>query len=285
MKTSVLRVAPIALLTPFLVATLACERAARSPAAPSAAGGAQEQSIIPPNPSPNPRQADLEFFELCKDFSTGSGPAVTFDVSVDVGSNGGSDQTFQVSLNAGQCKDIWLIGGSPGDVVTVTENLPAGYTASWTKTTTSGGPTTGTGVTASGSVSGAIGTLVVFLNTPTTPPPPEGGQGCTPGYWKQEQHFDSWPAPYTPSTLFSDVFENAFPGKTLLQVLNLGGGGLNALGRHTVSALLSAGSSGVSYDLTTAEVISQFNAVFPGGDYEGLKNKFAGFNEQTCPLN
>jgi hypothetical protein len=92
MKTSVLRVAPIALLTPFLVVTLACERAARSPAAPSAAGGAQEQSIIPPNPSPNPRQADLEFFELCKDFSTGSGPAVTFDVAVDVGSNGGSDQ-------------------------------------------------------------------------------------------------------------------------------------------------------------------------------------------------
>jgi hypothetical protein len=27
------------------------------------------------------------------------------------------------------------------------------------------------------------------------------------------------------------------------------------------------------------------NAVFPGGDYEGLKNKFAGFSEQTWPLN
>jgi hypothetical protein len=277
-----LRVAPIALLTPFLLVTLACERATRSPAAPSAAAGAEEQSIIPPNPSPNPRQADLEFFELCKDFSTGSGPAVTFDVVVDVGSNGGADQTFQVTLNAGQCKDIWLVGGSPGDVVTVTENVPAGYTASWTKTTTSGGPTTGTGATASGSVGGAVGTLVVFLNTPI---PQEGGQGCTPGYWKAPEHFDSWPAPYTPTTLFSDVFEDAFPGLTLLDVLKLGGGGLNALGRHTVAALLSAASSGVNYNLTTAEVIAQFNAVFPGGDYETLKNTFAGFNEQTCPLN
>jgi len=25
--------------------------------------------------------------------------------------------------------------------------------------------------------------------------------------------------------------------------------------------------------------------VFPGGDYEGQKNIFAGFNEQGCPLN
>ncbi len=63
-----------------------------------------------------------------------------------------------------------------------------------------------------------------------------GGEGCTPGYWKQSQHFDSWTG-YSPSTQFSAVFENAFPGKTLLQVLEQGGGGLNALGRHTVAAL------------------------------------------------
>ena len=22
--------------------------------------------------------------------------------------------------------------------------------------------------------------------------PPPGGEGCTPGFWKQDQHFDSW---------------------------------------------------------------------------------------------
>ncbi len=67
-------------------------------------------------------------------------------------------------------------------------------------------------------------------------------------------------------------------------MVSLGGGGLNALGRHTVSALLSASSPGVNYALTAAEVIAMFNAVFPGGDYEALKNVFEGFNEQDCPL-
>jgi hypothetical protein len=46
------------------------------------------------------------------------------------------------------------------------------------------------------------------------------------------------PAPYAPSTPFSAVFDDAFPGKTLLQVLQQGEGGLTALGRHTVAALV-----------------------------------------------
>lgn len=116
-------------------------------------------------------------------------------------------------------------------------------------------------------------------------PPPSGGEGCTPGYWRQSQHFDSWAAPYTPGTDFSAVFEDAFPGMSLGEVVRLGGGGLNALGRHTVAALLNAASSGVDYPLSTAQVISQFNAVYPGGNYEGLKNTFEGYNESYCPLN
>jgi hypothetical protein len=114
---------------------------------------------------------------------------------------------------------------------------------------------------------------------------PPGGEGCTPGYWKQGHHFDSWTYPYTPETLFSDVFEDAFPGKTLLEVLGQGGGHLIALGRHTVAALLNAASSGVSYDLTVNDVIKKFNDVYPGGEYEDLKDWFEDFNEQGCPLN
>jgi hypothetical protein len=287
MRTPLLRGALIALPAAVLLGTLACSDRSPIPAtAPSTTDAPQVQADIPPGPGPNTRQVDVEYFELCKDYSTGSGPNVTFDVSVDMGSNGGADQTFQVTLTAGECRDIWLKGGSPGDIVSVTENVPTGYTASYTKTALSGGSTTTTGPvqasSASGSTSGTTGTLVVFLNTPI---PQEGGEGCTPGYWKQSQHFDSWTAPYTPTTQFSAVFDDAFPGKTLLDVLKLGGGGLNALGRHTVAALLNAASSDVDYNLTTADVISQFNAVFPGGDYEGLKNTFAGFNEQTCPVN
>ena len=114
-----------------------------------------------------------------------------------------------------------------------------------------------------------------------------GGEGCTPGYWKQDQHFDSWPAPYTPDMLFSDVFEDAFPGMTLVEVASTGGGGLDALGRHVVAALLNSASDGVSYDLTTDEVIDMFNDVYPSSeeDYETLKDIFAGYNEQNCPLN
>src|SRR3990167_8974581 len=59
----------------------------------------------------------------------------------------------------------------------------------------------------------------------------EGIEGCSPGYWKQSQYFSEWPSPYTSDTLFSSVFEDAFPGKTLLQVLELNDGGLDSLGR------------------------------------------------------
>ena len=137
----------------------------------------------------------------------------------------------------------------------------------------------------------ALAMLVGSATIGSAAPAQAAAQGCTPGYWKQSQHFDSWTAPYTPGTLFSSVFENAFPGLTLLQVLQLRGSDgdaqnqLNALGRHTVAALLNAASGVVDYEFTTAQVIAAFNAVFPGGDYEGQKNIFATENESGCPLN
>lgn len=115
-----------------------------------------------------------------------------------------------------------------------------------------------------------------------------GGEGCTPGYWKQRHHFDSWPAAYAPTTLFGSVFANAFPGKTMVQVLSLKGGGLNALGRHSVAALLNAASSGVDYDLEVADVIAAFNAAYASGDRETITNQkdvFDMLNNQGCPLN
>ncbi len=112
-----------------------------------------------------------------------------------------------------------------------------------------------------------------------------GGDGCTPGYWKQPQHFDSYTAPYTPDTLFADVFVDAFPGMSLRDVLKQGGGGLKALGRHSVAALLNAASGDVSYDRTQEQVIASFNAAYASGGFEALKDLFETFNEQGCPLN
>lgn len=111
-------------------------------------------------------------------------------------------------------------------------------------------------------------------------------EGCTPGWWRQRHHLDSWPAPYMTGTLFSNIFEDAFPGKTLLQVLRQGGGGLKVLGRHTVAALLNSASPDVSYDLSIIEVIDMFNDVYPGSkqDYNSVKNTLENFNEQVCPL-
>ncbi|MEQ9451815.1 MAG: hypothetical protein RJQ07_09535 [Pseudomonadales bacterium] len=114
-----------------------------------------------------------------------------------------------------------------------------------------------------------------------------GGEGCTPGYWKQRHHFDSYPAEYQPDDLFNEVFDvAAFDSDlTLAQATRLRGGGLNALGRHAVAALLNAASDDVSYDRSVDSVIASFNAAYATGDYEPVKNVFEGFNEQSCPLN
>jgi hypothetical protein len=207
------------------------------------------------------------------------------DASFEVSVSGGAASTL--SLTNGECKDAVVLN-APDDVqVTVTETVPAGTVVDSiviVKAGPNGTSTekvTGTN-TVTRNINGDFQRTETFYNHKVEQP---GDQGCTPGYWKQDQHFDSWPAPYTPNTLFSDVFDDAFPGLTLLQVLQLGGGGLNALGRHTVSALLNSASSGVQFSLTTQEVIDAFNAVFPGGNYEGLKNRFAAANERSCPLN
>jgi hypothetical protein len=209
-----------------------------------------------------------------------------------------------VTLSDGECQTIALRGGLGADVTVTETDVQDGFHLDRVVLTKLSGSfcqapgtvttTTETGPSVSGHISGAQGdgtcdgVLAEFYNVPDEPPPPpQGGEGCTPGYWKQKQHYDSWPAPYTPNTLFSAVFENAFPGKKLVDVLGLGGGGLNALGRHVVAALLNAGSNGVDYDLTTTDVINGFNAVFPGTakNYELLKDQIGTLNEQGCPLN
>jgi hypothetical protein len=74
-------------------------------------------------------------------------------------------------------------------------------------------------------------------------------------------------------------------GVTLLEALGLNGGGLDALMRHAVAALLSAASPDVAYPLTTAQVIAAYNAAYASGDYETQKNIFDRYNNLGCPLN
>lgn len=114
-----------------------------------------------------------------------------------------------------------------------------------------------------------------------------GGEGCTPGYWKQPQHADSWVATgYAPDDMFCDIpsIECAFPGMMMVEVLWQGGGGINSLGRHTVAALLNAASPDVSYDLDEAAIINMFNGVYPDGPFNPTKDVLENFNEQGCPI-
>jgi alcohol dehydrogenase class IV len=73
----------------------------------------------------------------------------------------------------------------------------------------------------------------------------------------------------------------------LLQVLWFGAGGLDALGRHAVAALLNAAhpytSPPPAID-TPAEVILAFQKAFDSGNYEATKNMFAAANSAGCPM-
>jgi uncharacterized delta-60 repeat protein len=110
-----------------------------------------------------------------------------------------------------------------------------------------------------------------------------GGQGCRPRFWRT--HPGQWPAAHPPSALFASVFENAFPEMTLEQVLRQRGGGLKALGRQTVAALLNAASGDVGYDLTAAEVVAMFNDTYPGtkSAYRTLTRNLRKLNKKGCP--
>ena len=130
---------------------------------------------------------------------------------------------------------------------------------------------------------------ILLLCTPVL-----GGQGCTPGFW---MNWTGAPPGLQPNAwaatgyYWSDPFTsagcvNAYQNRTFLQVLNLSGGGKNALGRHTVAALLGAAHPHAAYDLTVTEVVAMFNDVFQNdANVNALRILFESYDEQGYPLN
>lgn len=275
-----------AVLLPFFAVACGPENAG-NPAAPASIGG---PSFIATDEGAGNGLANFEHIEVCKYGSTA-------DVTVNFTQATSGVTSVTHSFADGECRVLGNFDGTtvngPADITASESNIPTGFQFDSLRTTVVGrnGASGSVSVSTTNSFSylGAdndVGILVEFFNSaiPTT----GGGEGCTPGYWKQSQHFDSWVG-YTQNQLFSSVFEDAFPGKTLLEVISNGGNTAGeALGRHTVAALLNAAAgSGVSYDLTTAQVIAGFNAAWPGtkNQLNAQKAIFAGFNEQVCPLN
>ena len=151
----------------------------------------------------------------------------------------------------------------------------AGVGLATDSTTTSTSPSTSTSTT-----------------TTTTTTTPEGGESCTPGFWKNnadKKGASQWTDPYDPTDLVSSVFSAAPTGigsLTLLQGLELGGGGVNALTRHAIAAVLSAAHPDIDYPLTVAEIVAAVNAAY-GGDadaIEDLKNDLDAFNNLGCSI-
>jgi uncharacterized repeat protein (TIGR01451 family) len=123
--------------------------------------------------------------------------------------------------------------------------------------------------------------------------PKPGDEGCTPGFWKQDQHFDSWVG-FEPDQSFEDVFgvdvtlraggQNTIEDPTLLDALNATGGGVNALARHAVAALLNASNPDVDSVFTEAEVIAIVQEAVESGEFEEAIAQLAAANELGCPL-
>jgi hypothetical protein len=128
-------------------------------------------------------------------------------------------------------------------------------------------------------------------------PPPPGGQGCTPGYWKN--HTDSWPPTgFSPSQSVQSVFGAAaaypaYGSASLLQGLSFQGGsgvegGVGNLLRAAVAGLLNTAHSGVSYPRTTAALIADVDAALASGDRDtmlSLASQIDQDNNLGCPLN
>ena len=131
---------------------------------------------------------------------------------------------------------------------------------------------------------------------------PLGGQGCTPGFWKNPKHFSLW-TNYTPTQLVGSVFNvpAVFPdgssgtslsGATLADGLAFQGGSTingasQILLRAAIAGLLNSTNAGVAYPFTTAQIISSVNTALNSGDRTQITNlatQIDNANNGGCPL-
>ena len=143
--------------------------------------------------------------------------------------------------------------------------------------------------------SAAIDNIRLRSGEEPPPPPPPGGEGCTPGYWKN--HLDSWAATgFSPSQTLSSVFSgglNGLASDSLLTALRYHGGSSivaakQILLRTAVAALLNAGHPDVDYDQSVAAVIAAVNAALASNDRDTILALAAELDESNnagCDLN
>ena len=258
----------------------------------------------------NPR---IESLILCKEWRNAEDISVDFDVTVDDLKQGGTSTTLTRTLTdtgSRECRIVAQFDGTtsasgPANLMIV-EDVPAGaaladivvtaVNSSGAVIDASGAPyfstvDKATGTWSAQNADNTIGFRVEYFNELL----PSGGEGCTPGYWKNHagaysfsvggrKKPSAWQV-YSPPAGYDATFgvTSSF-NSTLIAALIRGGGGENALGRHAVAALLNAAHSGVSYAFTTSQVIALVQSAYASGDFTGIKDQLAAANEQGCPL-
>ncbi|HEX4934700.1 MAG TPA: hypothetical protein VFV33_16030, partial [Gemmatimonadaceae bacterium] len=148
--------------------------------------------MVPFEPTP-------EEVEVCKLYEPGvNGPTVTFDWAIDDSANGSINATGSVNVAPGECVVLPPAGTRTHEhLVYVQERVPVGFYSTYiAKEYHMGVVTVGNTVvadTATAYMHGDRGWALIFTNNVA-----RGTLGCSHGYWKVEQHWDSWPAPYGP---------------------------------------------------------------------------------------
>ena len=204
---------------------------------------------------------------------------------------------------------VWNCGDSPLHGVNVTDtngmswgpfDLDVGESWNVTYTGTAIYETTTNNATAVGLdvLGGVVGPVFDSATNVIT-----GGEGCTPGFWKNnadKKGAVAWgPTGYSPSEKFSDVFgvvitvraggRRTITDPTLLQALGATGGGVNALARHGVAALLNSAHPGIAYGIgSPAGVIALVHDALVSPDPGAIGAAhiiLADYNEAGCPIN
>lgn len=296
------------LVVPAVLLSSACRDAGITNEVPAPQLGVHTNVPVAPD-----ADAAFETLILCKEWSNATDISVDFDVTVDDLNPGGTITTLTRTLTdtgSRECRQVAQFDGSlrfsgPANLQTV-EIVPANATLTSIVVTAvdpagnvidaTGAPWFSTVDLATGTWSAqdadnTIGFRVEYFNQLEE----TGGEGCTPGYWKNhagiyshskggQQKPSAW-EDYSPTDGYDATFgvTSSFGG-TLIDAAKRGGGGEIALGRHAVAALLNAAHSGVSYAFTEAQVIALVQAAYASGDFTGAKDQLATENEQGCPL-
>lgn len=148
-------------------------------------------------------------------------------------------------------------------------------------------------------VVGATDQVKIVLTNGSVPT----SSGCTPGYWKAPQHFDSWPSGYLPTQLVGTYFPNAsaysvngaaLSSYNLAQGLAFQGGSDNSgaaqiLLRAAIAGMLNSASAfNPAYPVSTANLISSVNSALASNNRSTmitLATTLDGYNNTNCTLN